>query len=157
MAIVAANLIVNKAGPWISPVTALIFVGFDLSSKDTLQDLWAGRVKRNVGLLVLAGSLLTVAVNWGAWRIAVASTCAFALSMSVDAAIYAALVKRGWTRLERMNGSNLPSALVDSLAFPVFAFGWPPMWGICAGQFVAKTVGGFLWSLVLDRLEKQRG
>lgn len=28
-------------------------------------------------------------------------------------------------------------------------FGWPPLWPIIAGQFVAKLVGGAAWSLLL--------
>lgn len=134
----------------VSIYTAFWFVGLDLSSKDELQDKWAGRVRRNMGLLILGGSVLTVLLNWGAWRIAAASTGAFAVSMSVDAVAYQIMVKRGWRRMERMNGSNFFGALVDSLAFPILAFGWPPMWSICAGQFVAKVGGGLLWSLALQ-------
>lgn len=150
----AANLIVNKIGPGISPVTAFIFVGFDLSSKDTLQDKWTGRVVRNMSLLVLGGSALTMLINWRAWHIAIASAGAFAISMSIDTLAYHIFVKRGWRRWQRMNGSNLFGALGDSLAFPILAFGWPPMWLICVGQFVAKVVGGFLWSLIILKFNR---
>lgn len=155
-AIVAANLAVSKWGPAVSVHTAFWFIGFDLSSKDSLQDRWAGRVVRNMGLLILGGSALTVLLNIGAWRIAAASTGAFALSASVDALAYYVMIKRGWRRWERMNGSNFFGAMVDSLAFPILAFGWPPMWNICAGQFIAKVGGGLLWSLVLARFAAQQ-
>ncbi len=47
----------------------------------------------------------------------------------------------------RINGSNIPSALVDSLVFPTLAFG-SFLWPIVLGQFLAKVLGGFAWSMV---------
>lgn len=67
----------------------------------------------------------------------------------VDTLIYLALGER--SRLVRVNGSNVVSAGVDSVLFLGLAFGWPPLWAIVAGQFAAKVLGGFLWSIVLGR------
>lgn len=39
---------------------------------------------------------------------------------------------------------NSVARAVDSFMFPVLAFGWPPLWPIIAGQFVAKVFGGLL-------------
>jgi hypothetical protein len=56
--------------------------------------------------------------------------------------------------LIRANGSNVAGSAVDSIVFPTLAFG-AFMPEIVLGQFVAKFVGGFLWSLVLQRFFAQ--
>jgi uncharacterized PurR-regulated membrane protein YhhQ (DUF165 family) len=48
-----------------------------------------------------------------------------------------------------VNGSNVVGAAADSLIFPALAFGWPLLWSVVLGLFVAKVAGGFLWSLIL--------
>ena len=52
-------------------------------------------------------------------------------------------------RLWRVNGSNLIAAAVDSLCFPLIAFGWPMLWGVVLGQLIAKVVGGAIWAWLL--------
>ena len=55
--------------------------------------------------------------------------------------------ERGWTWLQRSNGSNVASAAVDSLVFPWIAFGGfqPVVTGL---QFLAKVLGGAAWAWV---------
>lgn len=53
--------------------------------------------------------------------------------------------------MTQVNLSNLPSALVDSLVFPLVAFGLPMLWSFVAVEFAAKVLGGLLWSVVLIR------
>lgn len=149
-AIVAANLLVAQFGPSVTILNAFLFIGLDLTTRDALHERWQGRnLWRNMLLLIGAGSLLSAALNWQAGQIALASFVAFAVSGVVDTLVYKALGER--TRLVRMNGSNVVSAAVDSLIFPALAFGFPLMWSIVLGQFVAKVAGGFLWSLVLSK------
>jgi hypothetical protein len=52
--------------------------------------------------------------------------------------------------LDSMNGSNVAGAAVDSLIFPLLAFGLPMLWPIVLGQLVAKIAGGAIWSAVLS-------
>lgn len=147
-AIVAANLLVAQFGPGISVLNAFLFVGFDLSTRDMLHDQWRGRnLWPRMLLLVTAGSLISAAINWNAANIAIASFVAFLLSGIADALVYRALDRR--SRLQRMNGSNLVSAAVDSVAFPALAFGFPLLLSVMIGQFIAKVGGGFVWSLLL--------
>lgn len=149
-AIVAANLLVAQFGPSISILNAFLFIGLDLTTRDALHERWQGRnLWRNMLLLIGAGSLLSAALNWQASNIALASFVAFAAAGVVDSLVYMALGDRA--RLVRVNGSNVVSAAVDSLIFPALAFGFPLMWSIVLGQFVAKVAGGFLWSLVLSK------
>ncbi len=70
---------------------------------------------------------------------------ALAGAASVDAIAYHLLGK--YPRWMRINGSNVPSALVDSIIFPTLAFG-SFLWPLVLGQFLAKTLGGFVWSLI---------
>lgn len=146
-AIVGANLIVAHFGAAATPYVAFAFIGLNLAARDRLHDLWGRHVARNMGLLILAGGLLSYALNAGAGRVALASVLAFALSESADTLLYHARRHRPY--LERANTSNLLGAAVDSVIFPVVAFGGFPL-AIIALQFAAKVVGGLVWSLVLS-------
>lgn len=149
MAIVAANVSVMLFGPEVSILNAFAFIGLNLSARDTLHDIWKGsNLTRNMSALILFGALLSAL--FGAGQVALASFAAFAASESVDTIIYKALGKR--PKLLQVNGSNVVSAAVDSLVFPLIAFGTPLLIGIALGQFLAKVAGGFLWSLVLQRI-----
>lgn len=148
-AIVAANLSVATFGPAISIANAFFFIALDLTSRDRLHEAWRGPgLVWKMGALIAAGSLLSWVLNANAGPIALASFVAFALSASADAAMYAALHSRSY--LVKVNGSNLVSAAVDSLVFPALAFGFPLLWPIVIGQFVAKIAGGALWAFVLQ-------
>ena len=147
-AIVAANLSVAALGPAVSVINAFLFIALDLSSRDRLHEVWHGQgLVWKMGGLIVAGSVLSWALNRSAGAIALASLAAFAASATVDALVYHLLRRRSW--LVRANGSNVLSAAIDSLVFPILAFGWPPLWAIVIGQFIAKTIGGALWAAVL--------
>jgi hypothetical protein len=153
VAIVAANLSVAYFGPQATIVNAFLLIGLDLSTRDKLHELWHDdRLWLRMFGLILAGSVITVILNVGAWQIALASTVAFAAAALCDALVYQGLYRQH--RLVKMNGSNLLSAAVDSVLFPAIAFGFPLMWPIMVGQFAAKVLGGALWSFVLFKTMK---
>lgn len=155
MAIVAANVTVALFGPEWSIVNAFLFIGLNLTSRDKLHDLWGSNVRRNMLFLILTGALLSAL--FGAGRIALASAIAFGASELVDSIVYHKMKLSGSGKMRQVNGSNVAGALVDSIVFPLLAFGWPPMLIIMAGQFAAKTLGGALWSIVLFRKTQERG
>lgn len=149
-AIVAANLLTARFGPAMAVVNAFLFIGLDLTARDHLHDAWRGRgLVWKMALLIGTGSVLSWLLNRNAGQIALASFVAFALAGIADALTYHALGSK--TRLLRVNGSNVVSAAVDSAAFPTLAFGFPLLFGVMLGQFIAKVGGGFVWSLVLNR------
>ncbi len=150
-AVVIANLTVAWFGPAISIVNAFLFIALDLSSRDTLHERW---VKGNhfwhkMLALIATGSILSALLNTNAVPIAVASFVSFLACNLADTLTYIALGNR--SILVKMNGSNLVSAAVDSVVFPLLAFGWPPLLLIMAGEFVAKVIGGAVWSVILTR------
>lgn len=148
-AIAAANVIVSRIGPGVSVATAFALIGLDLTARDSLHEAWGGRgLWWRMLALIAGGGVLSLALG-GDGRIALASCLAFVAAGLADTAAYAVLGAR--PRLARINGSNVVASAVDSLAFPILAFGWPPLWGIVAGQFLAKVGGGFVWSLILAR------
>jgi uncharacterized PurR-regulated membrane protein YhhQ (DUF165 family) len=100
---------------------------------------------------IATGSLLSWFLNRNAGSIALASFVAFAGAGVADALVYTILGDK--SRFLKINGSNVASSAVDSLLFPMLAFGFPLLWLIVFGQFVAKVGGGFVWSLVLVRLK----
>jgi hypothetical protein len=153
VAIVAANLSVAYFGPASAIVNAFLFIGLDLTARDRLHDEWQTGRAWKMAALIAAGGLLSYALNAGAAQIALASSVAFAAAALADWFMYAALGR--YERLWRVNGSNVVSAAVDSILFPTIAFGgFMPL--VTLGQWAAKVLGGWLWSLVLTRREAVR-
>jgi uncharacterized PurR-regulated membrane protein YhhQ (DUF165 family) len=149
-AIVAANLVTAKFGPSASIVNAFLFIGLDLTSRDKLHEAWhRNGIVWKMGLLIVAGSLISYALNQSAGGIAIASFAAFACSSIVDTIVYRFLHERSY--MVKVNGSNVFSALVDSLVFPAIAFGgFLPL--VTLGQFAAKVAGGALWAYFLGKV-----
>lgn len=154
-AIVIANLTVAAFGPSMVIVNAFLFIGLDLTSRDRLHDAWQGKqLALKMTALIATGSALSYLLNRNAAQIALASFVAFAVAAVVDTVVYQLLHR--YPRWLRVNGSNIPSALVDSLIFPTLAFGsFLPL--IVLGQFAAKVLGGFVWSLLFRWLDERRG
>lgn len=151
-AIVAANLTVAMWGPSMTVVNAFAFVGLDLVARDKLHDAWHGNgLVWKMGALIAAGSVLSWLLNQNAAQIALASFVAFACAAVVDTVAYHLLRHRVWW--QRVNGSNVLSAAVDSVIFPTLAFG-VLLPAIVLGQFVAKVAGGALWSVILGKVRK---
>lgn len=150
VAIVLANLSIVAFGPSASILNAFLFIGLDLTARDALHEKWHGKyLVRNMALLIATGSVLSGLLNYNAIPIAIASFIAFAASATVDTVVYGLLEKR--SRFVKVNGSNVFSGAVDSVVFPLLAFGWPPLWGIMLGEFVAKVLGGLVWSYILSK------
>jgi hypothetical protein len=147
-AIATANLLVAHFGPWFSPINAFVLIGLDLTLRDWLHDKWRNKIWR-MGALILTAGALSWLINPAAGRIAIASVTAFTLAATADALVYHRLIDMKW--LVRSNGSNTAGASVDSVVFPLVAFGWfPGLLGIIALQFVAKVSGGAIWSIILN-------
>lgn len=146
-ALVAANMAVAWFGPAAMPVIAFSLIGLDLTLRDRLHDRWRGRYlwPRMLGLIVTAG-LVSYWLNPASGSIAVASVVAFGLASLADAGVYHLLAQRSWQ--VRANGSNLVGAAVDSLVFPVIAFG-AVLPSIMLAQLAAKVAGGMVWAMVL--------
>jgi queuosine precursor transporter len=147
-----ANLLVAWLGPWFSPINAFVLIGLDLSLRDKLHDRWQGKnLPVRMGAMILAAGVLSYVINQDAGMIAIASVTAFVLSQLTDSAIYQKLRNKSWR--VRANGSNVGGAAVDSLVFPLIAFGgFLPH--IVVMQFLAKVAGGYFWSLILDSLPR---
>lgn len=151
-AIATANLLIAEFGPWFSPINAFVLIGLDLSLRDWLHDKWRDQIWRMGALIAVAG-VLSYLLNPAAGRIAIASTAAFMVASSMDAAVYHRLIDSRW--LVRANGSNIVGAASDSIAFPIIAFGiFPGIAAVVALQFAAKVAGGALWSLVIGRIRR---
>lgn len=143
--IVAANMLVAHYGPSVTVINAFALIGLDLVLRDYLHDSWRGKLAPMAGLIAVAGVISYVA-NPATGRIAVASTVAFAVAALVDWSVYSIAARQPW--LVRSNASNVAGAAADSLLFPTIAFGGL-LWPIVIGQFIAKTLGGATWSLLI--------
>lgn len=148
-AIVLANVLTAMFGAGMSVINAFLFIGLDLTARDKLHDAWHGNgLVWKMGLLILAGSVLSWAVNHNAGSIALASFISFACAAMIDTVVYHVLRKKSF--VIKANGSNVFSALTDSIIFPTIAFGgFLPL--ITLGQFIVKVLGGALWAHILSR------
>lgn len=153
-AIVAANLLVARFGPSVTIFTAFLFIGLDLTSRDGLHEAWGNNgLWWKMMLLIGTGSLISYALNSAAGQIALASFVAFAAAGVTDTIVYQALHKRAW--MVKVNGSNVASAMVDSIVFPTLAFGaFLPL--IVLGNFAAKVGGGFMWAWIIGKVRARR-
>lgn len=152
-AIVAANLITTAFGPAASIFNAFVLIGLDLTTRDKLHEAWHGNhLALKMAALIAAGSALSWLINRDAGQISIASFVAFGAAAIVDTLVYQLLYCLPWR--VKVNGSNLASAAVDSFIFPTLAFGGV-MWAITIGQFAAKVLGGFAWSLLLKKPANQ--
>ena len=150
-AVVLANLSVAQWGPSVAVVNAFLFIGLDLTARDALHEQWHGRhLATKMAALIAAGSLLSWFLNRDAGQITLASFLAFAGAAITDTAVYQRLHHR--PRWQKMNGSNVLSAAVHSIIFPVVAFGWPPLVVVILGQFAAKVLGGAVWAWIIIRV-----
>ena len=145
---VIANLVVWKWGQPALVVTALVLVPIDMTARDSLNLNWTGRQWWKMAALIAGGSLLTLVCNLSAANVALASCVAFAASGATDWAVFTALA--GCSRLERMNTSNVVSAIVDSVLFPLIAFGACSAY-LSASQAGLKILGGALFSCLVLR------
>ena len=151
LAIIVANLLTQWQGPWITPVNAFVLIGLDLSLRDRIHEKWHGNYlgPKMLGL-ICAGAAITYLLNRGAGMICIGSVVAFAGALIVDSVVYQKLMHK--SKLFRMNGSNVPSAITDSILFPTIAFGVFMPWVIIFQAF-AKIGGGALWAWILTRKE----
>ena len=144
LAMTLANLSIAQFGPSVIPLNAFVLIGLDLALRDWLHV----RLKAwQMGALIAASGFITYALNPSAAHIATASACAFAAAAVADWAVFSRL-RGNW--MLRSNASNVAGALVDSIVFPVMAFGGlDPK--IVISMFVAKVAGGAVWSALLSR------
>lgn len=149
---VLANLSVTFFGPISTPINAFLLIAFDLVARDRLHEHWKHKhLWPKMLLLVGTGAMISWLLNRGAGQIATASFVAFLLTGITDTFVYQLLKNRA--QFLKVNGSNLVSSAVDSIAFPTLAFGSFIPW-IVFGQFAAKVIGGYIWSLILFRKDK---
>jgi len=152
-AAVAANLLVAHFGQKALIATAFLLIPFDLFTRDLLHEYWHGKsLWPKMSALILSGSLISTAVNLSAWRVALASFLAFLLSGFADAFVYQAMEGQHVER--KMNFSNLISSILDSLAFPLIAFGSFSV-ALSAGQALSKFAGGLIWVAIYVRVIKK--
>lgn len=150
---ILANLSVTWFGEWSLLLNGFLFIGLDITARDSLHEKWHNNgLVWKMGLLILSGSLLSYLLNIDSYRIAIASFIGFTCSATIDTIVYAMLDDKSKTI--KVNGSNMASALSDSIVFPFIAFGYLNFI-ICFGQFIVKVLGGFVWERILNLFEKK--
>jgi hypothetical protein len=145
----AANLTVAHFGPASTPIVGFLLIGLDLAVRDRLHLNWRGRALwgRMLVLIAAAGGISYV-LNPESASVALASLAAFSVAAIASAVVFQAA--RRYPVLVRANAANVAGAAIDSIIFPLIAFGtiFPT---IAALQFVAKVAGGALWSWIVFR------
>lgn len=146
-AIVLANQLVFMIGPWWSIVNSVLLIGLDFILRDKIHEKIG---LRKVILLSVIAGLVSFFVNPEIGSIAIASSISFVLASIGDGVIYQSLINRKW--IVKSNSSNVVASAIDSSVFPFIAFG-AFMPAIMIGQFMAKVVGGIMWSLIIGKFK----
>jgi hypothetical protein len=145
----AANLTVARFGPASTPIVGFLLIGLDLAVRDRLHLNWRGRALwgRMLVLIAAAGGI-SYALNPESASVALASLVAFSVAAIASAIVFQAA--RCYPVLARANAANVAGAAIDSIIFPLIAFGtiFPTF---AALQFAAKVAGGALWSWIVFR------
>lgn len=131
---VAANILVATFGPGITPVNALFLISADIVIRDRLQYKYG--FSTSIVCCVIAGAI-TIALQHDSGMIAVASMASVILSGIASALSF--MFKSG-TFYTKAVPASVVAAAVDSIAFPLIAFG-SVMPLITLAQFSAKTLG----------------
>jgi len=148
VAIIIANLLVAHFGTNAVLPIGFFLIGLDLTTRDSLHEMWRKHLWLKMALLICVGSTLSWLLNKDAGQVALASFVAFLSAGIVDTLSYHILRKR--TFLIKVNGSNIFSSFADSSIFLTIAFGsFMPL--LILAQFGVKVCGGFMWSLLLKR------
>jgi len=146
-AIIGANLLVAIFGPVITPLNAFVLIGLDLALRDWLH---LRLPPQRMALLIVVTGGVSYLLNPTAGVIAIASAVSFMTAALADWWVFAKL-QGSWQR--RANLSNVCGAAVDSVLFSTLAFG-ALMPEIVLAQFIAKTMGGGLWTLAINYARK---
>ena len=144
-AIILANYLVSVFGPSITPINAFLFIGLDLALRNWLN---LQMNKWQMGAMIFGTGIISYLLNDTMQMIAIASAISFTLASLVDWLVFNKITGE-W--MKRANISNTAGALVDSIAFPTIAFG-SLMPEIVLLQFLAKVAGGFIWTLILNKI-----
>jgi hypothetical protein len=136
---------VSLFGPSITPINAFLFIGLDLALRNWLN---LQMKKWQMGAMIFGTGIISYLLNDTMQMIAIASAVSFTLASLVDWLVFNKITGE-W--IKRANISNTAGALVDSIAFPTIAFG-SLMPEIVLLQFLAKVAGGFIWTLILNKI-----
>lgn len=146
-AFVAANLLVKHFGPYGLWFSSLFLIPFDFVCRCLFHESWKGfKLIRNLFLLTLAASLITILINSSALDIALASVCGFTAAQ-IFAGIYYQLNIRA-PLIIKVNGSDLVGIVADSVIFQHVAFGGFDL-KVMAGQMIIKFIGGLIWYFII--------
>lgn len=142
-----ANLMVSWFGVWVTPFNALIIIAADMVIRDRIQ--FSMGFAMSLYACFMAG-LVTVVIAPDAGMIALAS-CASVILAGVASAV--TFKVRSGDFYRKAYPANISAALVDSIAFPLIAFG-SVMPGVTIAQFAAKVIGATVILMILKRLSK---
>lgn len=136
---------ITRYGPIALPFTGAVLIPLDMTARNVLHELWrGGYLFVKMGVLIAAGATVSFATGGSSQAVSVASFVAFASAGAADSVTYQWLVSR--PAMVKMNASNAVASVVDSVLFPLIAFGYISL-PIMAAQATLKFTGGLVWSL----------
>ena len=149
LSVVLANLSASHFGIWVTPINAFLLIGLEITVRDLLHE----RLNHlQLISVVLVAGVTSYVLNADTQNIALASFLAVVVSCFVDYFVFK-YTKGSW--LKKSNTSNVFSSATDSLIFPTVAFGSFNL-GVVLLQFVLKLSGGFIWSLLINKLKTKK-
>lgn len=142
-----ANVLVSMFGVWVTPLNSLFIIAADMVMRD--------RIQYDSGFMVamfacLMAGTATVLISPGSEMIAIASFSSVVLAGSGSAIVFH--FKSGGFYSKALP-ANICAAAIDSVAFPVIAFG-SVMYDVSIAQFAAKTAGATAIIWIMKRVSR---
>lgn len=142
-----ANVLVSYFGVWVTPFNALFIIAADMVIRDRIQ--YESGLMVSMFACAMAGTA-TVLIDPGSEMIAIASFSSVILAGAGSALVFH--FKRGGFYAKSLP-ANVCASAIDSLAFPLIAFG-SVMIDVSLAQFAAKTIGATALLLIMKRFIK---
>lgn len=151
-ALIAANLIVKHFGSHGLWFSSAILIPFDFVCRCIFHETWKGfKLVRNLVVLTLISGIITVAFNYNALNIALASFTGIVAVQVFAGLFYQAFKNKSY--LFKVNLSDLVAIIVDSIVFQLVAFKTVDL-SVTGGQILIKIFGGLFWYFIIFKLLK---
>lgn len=152
IALIAANLIVKHFGSHGLWFSSAILIPFDFVCRCIFHESWKGiKLVKNLILLTLVSGIITVALNYNALNIALASFAGI-VSVQIAAGLFYQRFKNK-SYFFKVNISDLIAIIVDSIVFQYVAFQLIDF-NVTGGQILIKIFGGLFWYFIIFKLFK---
>lgn len=152
LALVLANITVKELGHKGILIASFFLIPFDFICRCIFHETWKGlKLVKNLILITIVSSLVTILLNKEAFSIALASVLSIISVQIFAGVVYQYLKKKSY--FLKVNLSDLCAVVVDSFVFQLVAFSFFD-YKITLFQILIKFLGGIMWYFIIFKFLK---